>query len=119
MTMTPSIVPENGQAPSVHEIPQALHDSDINFKIECFYDGVWTATLGDEMNGWDDHTRRPNYVDALLDLKDMAIETFPNRNFATKYAGITFAEESAITEQDDELIEAREDFTRLSLFERP
>jgi hypothetical protein len=118
MTEGPSIVPESGHTPSAHEIPQALHDSEINFKIECFYDSVWTATLGDQMNGWGDHTRRPNYVDALLDLKDMAIERFPNSTFAKKYAGITFAEEAVIAEEE-ELTKAREDFTRLSLSGRP
>ena len=119
MTQGLSIVPENGQAPSAHEIPQALHNSEINFKIECFFDGVWTATLGDQMSGWGDYSRRPNYVDVLLDLKDMAIERFPNRTFAKKYAGVTFAEEPMLAEEDEELIKAREDFTRLSLSERP
>jgi hypothetical protein len=92
---SPSIVPpQTGNAPSAHEIPQALHDSEINFKVECFYDGIWTATLGDHLNGWGDYSRRPNYVDALLDLKDMAIERFPDSGFARKYKGVRFAEET-------------------------
>jgi hypothetical protein len=59
MTDAPSIIPPQGSTPSAHAIPQALHDSEINFKIESFYDGIWTATLGDQMNGWGDHSRRP------------------------------------------------------------
>jgi hypothetical protein len=58
---SPSIVPpQSGHAPSAHGIPQALHDSEINFKLESFYEGIWTATLGDQMNGWDSYSRRPN-----------------------------------------------------------
>jgi len=40
------------------------------------------------MNGWGDFSRRPNYVDALLDLKDMAIERYPESRLARKYQGV-------------------------------
>ena len=32
------------------ETLQALHDSEINFTIEAFFDGCFTAKLGDELN---------------------------------------------------------------------
>ena len=102
MSDAPSIIPsQSNNAPSAHEIPEALHASQINFKIESFFDGVWTATLGDQMNGWGDFSRRPNYVDALLDLKDMAIERYPESRFARKYKGVRFAEETDYEDLDD------------------
>jgi hypothetical protein len=94
MTDSPSIIPPQfTKTPTAFEIPQALHDSEINFKIESFFDSVWTVTLGDQMNGWGDYSRRPNYVDALLDLKDMAIQRFPDSKFAQAYRDVRFAEE--------------------------
>jgi hypothetical protein len=105
MTDSPSIIPPQfTKTPTAHEIPQALHDSEINFKIESFYDGVWTATLGDHMNGWGSYSRRPNYVDALLDLKDMAIEAFPESAFARACRGVRFAEETNYENEDALLI---------------
>jgi hypothetical protein len=102
MSDAPSIIPsQSNNAPSAHEIPEALHASEINFKIESFFDGVWTATLGDQMNGWGDYSRRPNYVDALLDLKDLAIERYPESTFARKYKGVRFAEETDYEALDD------------------
>ena len=102
MSDAPSIIPsQSNNAPSAQEIPEALHESEINFKIESFFDGVWTATLGDQMNGWGDFSRRPNYVDALLDLKDMAIERYPESRFARKYQGVRFAEETDYEDMDD------------------
>jgi hypothetical protein len=35
-----------------------------------------------------------DYVDALLDLKDMAIERYPESTFARTYRGVRFAEDS-------------------------
>jgi hypothetical protein len=84
--------------------PQALHHSEINFKIESFYDGIWTATLGDQMNGRDNYSRRPNYIDALLDLKDMAIERYPDSAFARTYRGVRFVEKTDYAALSDEPI---------------
>ena len=104
MTDTPSIIPPERGLPSAHDIPQALHDSEINFKIEAFFDKVWTATLGDQMNGWGDYSRRPNYVDALLDLKDMAIAKYPDSGFARKFRGVRFLEEADYEDEDALLV---------------
>ena len=86
--------PQSGNAPAAHEIRQALHDREINFKIESFYNGVWTATLGDHISGLGRLSRRPSHVDALLDLKDMASERYPESAFAQKFHGFRFAEET-------------------------
>ena len=34
-----------------HEILQALYESEINCRIESFWDGGWVGLLGDEANG--------------------------------------------------------------------
>ena len=39
------------------DILQALYDSEINCRIEIFWEGGWTAWLGDDMNGF----RWPRY----------------------------------------------------------
>lgn len=39
--------------PNQIEQLQALYEHEINFKIECFWDGGFTVLLGDEMNGYE------------------------------------------------------------------
>lgn len=93
-TPAPPLVPSNTQ-PSVYDIPQALYDSEINFRVEYFFDGEWTASLGDKLNGWKDEDEdATDFTEALLALRDMAIRHYPDSVFTAKYRGVTFSEEN-------------------------
>ena len=69
------------------EIPQALHDSEINCRLESFYDGGWTAWLGDEMNGFPfAKVRGDTFEECVSALADQACAVFPESVFADQYA---------------------------------
>ena len=68
-----------------HAIAQQLYDSEINFRIECAWDGGWVVKLGDDDNGWDAEVRiEPplEFEDALVKLKALAIAHYPDSDFA-------------------------------------
>lgn len=65
-------------------ILQQLHDSEINTSVSSFYDGVWTAKLGDETNGFTPETSDPTTeAEALAWLDAEARRLFPNSLYAT------------------------------------
>lgn len=64
-------------------IPQRLYDSEINFAIECFWDGGWDVKLGDNMNGWIDETNVRTYVEALAWLDREVRAGWPDSYYAT------------------------------------
>lgn len=64
-------------------IMQAPHNSEINAKIESFYDGCWRGTLGDEMNGWNEPVVEAGSFDECEEaLADLAVKVYPNSVFA-------------------------------------
>lgn len=67
---------------------QKLYDSEINFAIiSCFWDGGFTAKLGDELNGFiweqDELTTLDLAVDALVKA---VLDAYPESAFAKNYA---------------------------------
>lgn len=74
------------------EILQALYDSEINFRISCFWDGGFIVELGDEHNGFPDHmlggvASEYGFDESVRVLAALAIGKFPNSKFAAKYKG--------------------------------
>jgi hypothetical protein len=59
-----------------------LYNSEINVKIEWFWDGSFHVALGDDMNGWDAESHFDQWVDALEWLQTKAIEIYPESSFA-------------------------------------
>ena len=64
---------------------KALYDSEINVRIESFWDGEWRVALGDEMNGF----KRPRWDFRSLDqvalaLRELALEHYPNSTYSRK-----------------------------------
>ena len=57
---------------------QALYDAEINFKIECFWDGGFDVKSGDDMNGIkaEDNFRR--LEDAVSFLENEARKIYPD-----------------------------------------
>lgn len=65
------------------DVLQAIHDSEINFRIECFWDSCWTAYLGDQMNGYAAQEDGLESIhDCLAWLKNKACEIYPDSDFA-------------------------------------
>lgn len=63
-------------------ILQRLYDSEINAKIEWFWDSGFDVTLGDHMNGYVDSMNTRDWAEAEAWLRDKAIEHWPQSDFA-------------------------------------
>ena len=62
---------------------QRMYDSEINVRIQCFWDGGWHVAVGDEMNG----LKWPKWDNCELDqvipaLQDLIREHYPNSTYA-------------------------------------
>ena len=58
---------------------QLLYDSEINFKIETFWDGGFIVMLGDNLNGFKDMATLSTFHDAVDMLWEMAKKYYPNK----------------------------------------
>lgn len=68
------------------EILQALYDSEINCRIESFWDNGWIAWLGDDMNGYHFHrVRGATFGECVRNLGDQACSIYPASAFAEWY----------------------------------
>ena len=61
---------------------QALYDSEINFRIDGFWDGGFTCCLGDELNGFHPSWVVETIEEAIDGLVTDAIQKYPNSKFA-------------------------------------
>ncbi len=62
--------------------PQALHDSEINFSLSCFWDNQWTVKIGDEMNGFKAEGNCFSFSESLAWLDTTARRLYPNSGYA-------------------------------------
>ena len=67
------------------EILQAVHDSQINFRIDCQYDSVWSWTLHGRAGALDGGLAN-NILQLSHSLADAAVKYFPDSDFARLYA---------------------------------
>lgn len=63
---------------------QALYDSEINFEISTFWDGGYTAKLGDAMNGFVAEKSFDCLPVAMRWLCNEAIAHYPDSEFARR-----------------------------------
>lgn len=63
-------------------VMQQLHASEINSKIESFWDGCWTWSLGDEMNGFTESRTALSFEQAEQELATAAARKYPDSAFA-------------------------------------
>jgi len=59
-----------------------LYDSEINIRIECFWDGGWRVMLGDETNGY----KNPDFHYCELDeivpaIRELAKKYYPDSKY--------------------------------------
>ena len=66
---------------------QDLHDSEINARIDWFYDGGFNVSLGDSLNGYKARATGMLWEEVAPWLTEQAIEHFPHSQFARKYRG--------------------------------
>ncbi len=59
-----------------------LYDSEINFQISCFWDGLIDWKLGDSLNGYPSQGKAETVAKAIDALKEAAVEHFPESQFA-------------------------------------
>lgn len=69
-----------------HEVLQALYDSEINCRIESFWDDGWIGWLGDELNGFPfAKVRGRTLADCVTELGQQASVLYPASAFAERY----------------------------------
>jgi hypothetical protein len=61
---------------------QAIYDSEINFRISCFWDGGWKIELGDDMNGWEDSKSTETLREGIDWLIKVIKEKYTNSGYA-------------------------------------
>ena len=66
-----------------HELLNALYASEINCRIESFFDDGWIGWLGDATNGFKfARVRRDTFPDCVRELAAQACAVYPNSDFA-------------------------------------
>lgn len=73
-----SIIQESTHGEMILDKLQKLYDSEINCKIEWFWDTGVEWYLGDEMNGWKKDGRVDTVTEAIDALWNAAKEKYPN-----------------------------------------
>ena len=69
---------------TIEQVIRDLRDSEINAEIGWFYDGVWWAKVGDEVNGFGGEGRSASLAEAAEWLRQKAIELYPDSVFAKR-----------------------------------
>ena len=70
----------------LHEILQALYESEINGRIESFWEGGWVGLLGDEVNGFRvAKVRGSTLLECVCHLASQACAVYPASAFAERY----------------------------------
>jgi hypothetical protein len=70
---------------NLEQLIQDLHDSEINGEIGWFYDGVWWARVGDELNGFGGEGRCRSLAEAAEWLRATAVRLYPDSVFAKRH----------------------------------
>ena len=66
-----------------HELLNALYASEINCRIESFFDDGWIGWLGDERNGFKfARVRGDTFLECGRELAAQACAVYPNSDFA-------------------------------------
>ena len=64
---------------------QALYNSEINFEINCFYDDGFNWGLGDFLNGWKAQGKSPTLKQAITDLFEAVVKTYPDSDWVKRH----------------------------------
>lgn len=58
-----------------------IGESEINFSISYFYDGIWIFKLGDRLNGWTYEDSFNSIESGMNHLIQEIIKQFPNSDY--------------------------------------
>jgi hypothetical protein len=67
------------------QVLQDLYDSEINARVEWFYDGGFSVSIGDMLNGWKASQNLRTLIEAVDWLRTEAVKRYPESAFAKKY----------------------------------
>jgi hypothetical protein len=71
-----------------HEILDAMYESEINVRVDCFHDDGWIGLLGDDLNGFPfAKVRGKNFDECVRHLAAQACAVYPESDFANAYRG--------------------------------
>lgn len=62
-----------------------IQDSEINFRIETFWNQGYNVFIGDELNGFKENIWCDTFQEAEAILVKLAIKYYPNSEFAKWY----------------------------------
>ena len=69
-----------------HEILQAMYESEINCRVQSFFDAGWTGDLGDDQNGFPlAPVSGETFFDCVAELAQQARAVFPTSAFAMTF----------------------------------
>ena len=78
------------------DILQALYNSEINCRIESFWDDGWIAWLGDEINGFPfAKVRGKTFAECVNNLAGQACSVYPMSKFTEHYVSARSREQGA------------------------
>lgn len=75
-------MPANARLMALSTVIPDLYASEINAKVEWFWDGGYDVAIGDGMNGWCAAENIDHWEDALEWLEKTACDLFPDSTFA-------------------------------------
>ena len=81
----------------VMEILQDLYDSEINFRLSCFWDGGFDVEIGDPINGFRAQGSGDTIAEAVEWLKRKVFDLYPNSDFSRKYRRVLTADREGTT----------------------
>lgn len=84
-----SVSPGDARLIALSTVIPALYASEINARIEWFWDGGYDVAIGDEMNGWRARASVDGWCEALEWLRDAAVKHWPESEFALAIAKAT------------------------------
>lgn len=67
---------------NVEEILNRIYDSEINFKIETFWDGGFDFFLGSKMNGFEAESNFRTIKEGVYWLTSEILKHYPNSDFS-------------------------------------
>ncbi len=72
------------------QLLQKIYDSEINFKIDTFWDGGFTVKLGDRINGYKWESDYDHIEEGIYNLIKRTCEFYPKSTFAKWMEGRYF-----------------------------
>lgn len=72
---------------TIGDLLEALYASEINVELRSFWDGGWTAQLGDDLNMYGAEVWAQTLTEMVPKLREAAAKTYPDSHFSRRERG--------------------------------